>query len=152
MKTPFIFCFFLLAFAVHLPAQKISKAEAKQLLVKTLDCLKTNDTAAFVNMWYFDDTPRPYDKTIFAKQDAVEEFIELKKFLDTALTQNLPFDAIDVEKMSSFGKYKVKYKIKGWFKYDEKLKYYKGYGFLADYINKQWLFRFTVERSTSYRS
>lgn len=132
--------------------QKISKKEAQQILEKTLGYLKTNDTTSFVNLWHFDDTPRPYNKKIYTKRDAVEEFIELKSFLDTALTKNLPFDEIDVEKMDSYEKYKVKYKIKGWFKYDEKQKYYKGYGFLIDNFDGKWGFRFTAETSTSYRS
>lgn len=132
--------------------QKLSKKEAQQILDKTLGYLKTNDTTSFVNLWHLDDTPRPYNKKVYTKQDAVEEFIELKSFLDTALTNNLPFDEIDVEKMESYEKYKVKYKIKGWFKYDEKKKYYKGYGFLIDNINGRWGFRFTAETSISYRS
>ncbi len=141
-----------LTMTVNLFGQKITKKEAQQILEKTLAYLKTNDTASFVNLWHFDDTPRPYNKKVYTKLDAVEEFIELKSFLDTALTKNLPFDEIDVEKMDSYEKYKVKYKIKGWFKYDEKQKYYKGYGFLIDNINGKWGFRFTAETSTSYRS
>ena len=137
---------------VNLFGQKISKKEARQILDKTFGYLKTNDTASFVSLWYLDDTPRPYNKKVYMRQNAVEEFIELKSFLDTALAKNLPFDEIDVEKMDSYEKYKVKYKIKGWFKYDEKQKYYKGYGFLIDYINGKWVFRFTAETSTSYRS
>ena len=132
--------------------QKISKKEAQQILEKSLGYLKTNDTASFVNLWYFDETPRPYNKNIYSRRNAVEEFIMLKSFLDTALTKNLPFDEIDVEKLDSFDKYKVKYKIKGWFKYDEKKSYYKGYGFLIANINGKWVFRFTAETSTSYRS
>jgi hypothetical protein len=132
--------------------QKISKKEAQLILDKTLGYLKTNDTASFVNLWYFDETPRPYNKKVYKRQDAVEEFIALKSFLDTALTKSLPFDEIDVEKMDSYDQYKVKYKIKAWFKYDDSKKYYKGYGFLIDNINGKWVFRFTAETSISYRS
>lgn len=141
-----------LTITVNSFGQKISKKEAQQILEQTLGYLKANDTTSFVNLWHFDDTPRPYNKKVYTKRDAVEEFVELKSFLDTALTKNLPFDEIDVEKMDSYEKYKVKYKIKGWFKYDEKQKYYKGYGFLIDNINGKWGFRFTAETSTSYRS
>lgn len=132
--------------------QKISKKEAQQILEKTLVYLRTNDTTSFINLWHFDDTPRPYNNKVYKRQDAVQEFIELKSFLDTALTKNLPFNEIDVEKMDSFDQYKVKYKIKGWFKYDDIKKYYKGYGFFIDNINGKWVFRFTGETSISYRS
>jgi hypothetical protein len=152
MKRTFILATICLCIAINSLGQKISKKEAQQILEKTLGYLKSNDTTSFVNLWHFDDTPKPYDKKIYTKRDAVEEFIELKSFLDTALTKNLTFDEIDVEKIQSYEKYKVKYKIKGWFKYDERRKYYKGYGFLIDNINGKWGFRFTAETSISYRS
>ena len=130
--------------------QKISKKEATQLLEKTITCFKTGDTTSFVNMWYLDKTGRPYDETVFTRQDAIQEFNELKVFLDSALTKNMTFDYVDVEKFD-WVKYKVKYKIKAWFKYDDKRKYYKGYGVLIDFVDGKWFFRFTFEQSTSYR-
>jgi hypothetical protein len=132
-------------------AQKISKKEAQQLLEKTITCLKTADTTAFANLWYIDDTGRPYDKSVFTRKHTVEEFNELKVFLDTALAKNWAFDYVDVDDFKSWSKYKVKYKIKAWYKYDEKLKYYKGFGVLVDFIEGKWAFRFTFEHSTSYR-
>lgn len=152
MKKIITLLAFCLTIALNSFGQKINKKEAQQILEKTLGYLKTNDTTSFVSLWHFDETPRPYNKKVYTKRDAIEEFIELKSFLDTALVRNLPFDEIDVEKMSSYEKYKVKYKIKGWFKYDEKQKYYKGYGFLIDKINGKWCFRFAAETSISYRS
>ena len=152
MKKIFTLTAICLTITLNSFGQKIAKKEAQQILDKTLSYLKTNDTASFVNLWYFDDTPRPYNKKVYKRQDAVEEFIMLKSFLDTALTKNLPFDEIDVEKMDSYDQYKVKYKIKAWFKYDDNKKYYKGYGFLIDNINGKWVFRFTGETSIAYRS
>ena len=145
---------FLLTFMFQIAfGQKISKKEAQQLLQNTLKYLKTGDTTAFANQWYFDNTGRPYNNKVFTRQDAVSEFYELKFFLDTALTQNLQFDEVEVENwVDAWAKYKVKYKIKGWFLYDARRKYYKGYGVLVDFVDGKWLFRFTFEKSTSYRS
>jgi len=132
--------------------QKISKKEATQLLEKTVASLKIGDTTAFASLWYLDNTGRPYDKSLFTRQDISEEFKELKVFLDTALSTNMKFDYVDVEDFSSFSKYKVKYKIKAWYLYDKKQKYYKGFGVLVDYIDNKWVYRFTFEHSINYRS
>ncbi len=149
MKKKFILVTICLTIVFDSFGQKISKKEAQQIFEKTLGYLKTNDTTSFVNLWHFDDTPRPYNKKVYTRRDAVEEFVELKSFLDIAITKNLPFDEIDIEKMDSFKEYNDKYKIKGWFKYDEKKKYYKDYGFLIYTVNGKWGFRFTTETSIS---
>jgi hypothetical protein len=132
--------------------QKISKREATELLEKTVASLKANDTTAFASLWYLDSIGRPYDKSLFTRQDIREEFNELKIFLDTALAKNMPFDYVDVEKISHWEKYKVKYKIKAWYLYDAKRKYYKGFGVLIAYIDNKWVYRFTFEQSTNWRS
>jgi hypothetical protein len=133
-----------------LSAQKLSKKEAKQLLEASFNYLKMGDSISFVNMWYFDNTSRPATQKTFAKQAAYESFYELRSFLDTALAMNLPFNEIDVEKMET--KFGYSYKIKGWFEYDKKKAYYKGYGFLLGYYDNRWAFRCYPETSISYRA
>ncbi len=132
--------------------QKISKKESTELLEKTVASLKNNDTAAFASLWYLDNIGRPYDQSLFTRKDIVEEFNELKVFLDTALAKNMKFDYVDVENISNWEKYKVKYKIKAWYLYDAKRKYYKGFGVLVGYIDNKWVYRFTFEESINWRS
>ena len=146
-----IFAIACLLFIGNLQAQKISKKEAQKLLEKTIACLKSGDTTSFANLWNFDNTGRPYDKTVFTRQNAIQEFYELKMFLDTALVKSIPFDNVEVEDFKSWSKYKVKYKIKAWFKYDDGRRYYKGFGVLVDFIDNEWAFRFTFEQSTQFR-
>ncbi|MBI2723342.1 MAG: hypothetical protein HYX39_14305 [Bacteroidetes bacterium] len=133
-----------------LSAQKLTKKEAKQLIETSLNYLKTDDSVSFVKMWYFDDTPRQATKQPFKNHAAYESYRELKRFLDTAITKNLPIVDMDIEKMDSDSGYT--YKIKGWFKYDEKRAYYKGYGFLLGYYENRWAFRFYPETSISYHN
>ena len=132
--------------------QKVSKKEATALLEKTVASLKNNDTTAFASLWYLDNIGRPYDQSLFTKKDIVKEFNELKVFLDTALVTNMKFDYVDVETISKWEKYRVKYKIKAWYLYDTKCKYYKGFGVLVDYIDNKWVYRFTFEQSINWRS
>ena len=132
--------------------QKISKKEATAMLEKTVASLKSGDTTAFASLWYLDNTGRPYDNSVFTRKDITEEFNELKVFLDTALATNMKFDYVDVDDFHSFSKYKVKYKVKAWYLYDAKRKYYKGFGVLVDFIDNKWVYRFTFEQSINWRS
>jgi hypothetical protein len=140
----------LLTFQISF-GQKMSKKEATSLLQKAITHLKNNDSTSFANMWYYDNTLRPFDNSLYTRKDAIEEFNELKIFLDTAITKNLAFDEVEIENFKSSSKFKVKYKIKVWFKYDDKLHYYKGYGPLVDFIDGKWVFRFSGDQSISYR-
>ena len=151
-----VIIFFGLIFAAQISnAQKISKQEASYLLEKAVTCLKNNDTAAFVNLWYLDNSGRPYDNTAFTKKDIIGEFNELKLFLDTAIKNNLTFDYVEIKDEKEISKHKANQfssnKILAWYLYDAKRKYYKGFGVRSAFINKQWLFRFTMQYSISNR-
>jgi len=145
MKKIFILTTFCLTLTINTFGQKLTKKEAQQFFDKTLNYLKTGDTTSFVNLWYLDNTQRPYNGKVFTRQNVIEEFNGLKTFLDTALVKNLPFDEIETEKMSN-----AFYKIKGWFKYNDK--YLKGYGFLVYFINNKWVFCYTTETSVLTRA
>ena len=99
---------------------KINKKDAKSLLDKAFTCIKNSDTNSFVSMWLLDNSDWPYHKRPFNKRDIKSDFHELKIFLDTAITQNLKFDDVEIEKettqeMLQFGQYN----IKAWFRYDK---------------------------------
>ena len=149
-----ISCFLLLN-SQMLFAQKMSNKEASQLLTKAVSCLKTNDTSAFVNLWYLDNSGRPYDNSPFTKKDILAEFNELKIFLDTALSKNLNFDDVEIKDEKDVSKHSENKfssnKILAWYLYDAKRKYYKGFGVRTVYVNQQWYFRYTVQYSISNR-
>ena len=116
--------FVCLALAVNLSGQTISQKEATELLKKSFNYLKNSDTASFVDLWYLDNTTNPPDKSAFDRQQLVQAFRELQQFLVVPV-------------------FKAKYKIKAYFKIDDKLTL--GYGFLLDYINGRWAFRWHGE-------
>ena len=122
--------------------QHLSKQDAKQLIEKTLTCLKNSDTASFVKLWYLDNASRPYHQRHFDTQDLIGHFTELRKFLDTALAQNLKIEEIEIEKQNKNDTkhYWAQYKIKAWFLYSKTNR--KGVGFNVDRINNEWFYRF----------
>jgi hypothetical protein len=134
--------------AGSLPAQTISKQEAQELLQKVINSLQNSDQASFVNLWYLDNTGNPYDNSIFDRQQVAQQFQELKQFLAVPLEKNLAFHTIEIEQMSEV--LKSKYKIKAWFKIDDS--HYEAYGFLVDYINGKWVFRWHGETTISEKA
>lgn len=154
-NLPFIIVLALICNAQISLAQKISKQEANALLEKAVTFLKNNDTAAFVNLWYLDNSVRPYDNTTFTKNDIIAEFNELKLFLDTAIKNNLSFDYIEIRDEKDVSKHKANNvssnKLLAWYLYDAKHKYYKGFGVRSIYMNNRWLFRFNMQYSISNR-
>ena len=147
MKKTALVSIFLFV-ALHISSQTLSKNEADKLLYKTLTYLKTNDTATFIGMWHLDGAKWPYHERAFDKRDVKEDFKELRKFLDTALTENYKIEDIEVEKQDKNDKdYITAYKIKAWFKYNDDDTYTKGMGFNVDYINKKWCYRYSPDYS-----
>ena len=133
--TAIIMCALLYATA-H--GQTITKKEARDLLEKAWSYLKTSDTAAFISLWMPDNSSVSYHKRPYTKQEIKNDFIQVKDFLDTALTRNLIIDNIEIEK-ENLENTDTKYWIKAWFKYDEH--YYKGFGFYVAYKNEKWVVR-----------
>jgi hypothetical protein len=130
-----------LTLTVNVFGQTISQKEATELLKKSLNCLRTSDTASFVGLWYLDNSSRTPDNAIFDRQQLVQEFRKLQQFLVVPLFRESSFDEIEFEEMPAV--FKAKYKIKAYFKIDKKLTL--GYGFLLDYINGKWTFRWHGE-------
>jgi hypothetical protein len=132
-------CFQLvcLTLAANMFGQTITQKEATELLKKSLNCLKTSDTASFVGLWYLDNAVRPPFNSMFDRQQLEQVFRELQQFLVVPLFRESSFDEIEFEEMPSF--FQARYKIKAYFKIDNKLTL--GYGFLLDYINGKWAFR-----------
>jgi len=139
-----IFCF---SFALTVSAQKLSKKEAKQMLDKTLTCLKNNDTTTFINLWYVDNAVWPYHERPFQTEDVKDHFEGLREFLDTALAQDFKIETIEIEKQNKNDtNYCAQYKIMAGFRYTRF--YGKGIAFNVDLINGKWLYRFEPDYST----
>jgi hypothetical protein len=136
-------CVLLLTIA---DGRTITKKEARQLLEKVWSCLKTSDTASFINMWLLDNIP--YHQRLYTKEDVIGDFNYLKDFLDTALSQNLQMDNIKIDKdlITAPDEFFGTYNIKAWFRYKEH--YYKGFGLYVIYKNEKWLVRFQPDTST----
>ena len=128
--------------------QALSKHEARQLIEKTMTCLKNSDTLSFIKQWQLDNAAWPYHNRPFDSVELKGHFAELRKFLDTAITRNLKIEAIEIFRQDNGNKknYWAKYKIRGWFYYDKS--YRKGIAFNVDYINGNWLYRFEPDYST----
>jgi hypothetical protein len=150
MKKIFILIVIYLTFTINMFGQKISKEEAQILLDKAFTSLKNSDTTSFINLWMFDSSTSLADEKSFTSQDAKTIFNVIKVFLDTAFTTNMKIDEIEITKMSK--ELGAKYKIKAYFKYNQKTNYIKAVGFRVDYINRKWFFRFHPEYTTGFRT
>ena len=126
--------------------QKIHKREARKLFEETMNDLRTSDTTDFIHLWYLDNSPSFYHPAPFTSKDAKSWYNQFQLFLDTAITRNLKIDEIEIEKPDTSEIAYAKYKIRVWYKYSAHR--YKGYGFLVDYVNGEWKYRFTPDTST----
>lgn len=126
-------------------SQTITQRQALDLIKKTFISLKKSDVDSFVDLWYLDNTGNPHDNTVFDRNQLVRNFEDLQLFLTVPIVKNLPFEKVEVSEMP--GVFKAKYKIKAYFKIDNKLSL--AYGFLADYINEKWVFRWHGETTIS---
>jgi hypothetical protein len=137
----------------NIQAQKLSAHSAGKLFHKTIACLKTNDTITFVGQWFFDNMPWPDNNATFDHRNAGTNFGVLKKFIDSALRNNMSIDKIEIEKENPGNKttYYAQYKITAWFNYSASLR--KGIAFNVDYTNGKWVYRFQpdyVEMENAY--
>jgi len=132
----------------NLCSQTLTQNEARDFFQKTFHSLRNSDTASFVDLWYLDQTGNPHDNTVFDRQQLVSNFKELQLFLTVPLVKGLPFEEIEITEMPAI--IKAKYKIKAYFKIDDNLSL--AYGFLLDYINGKWVFRWQGERTISPKS
>jgi hypothetical protein len=141
-----IFVLLLISSAFY--GQRISKKEASRIVQSAITSLRNNDTASFVALWYIDDSPWPYHDRVYSKKNAVSEFGYLREFMDTALVSYMAVDHIDIDRENSNGLplRSGQRIVRVWFRYGDY--YYKGFGFHLEYINRQWMVRFTPDTST----
>lgn len=118
-------------------AQTLSKKEARQILEKAWDCLKTSDTSSFVNLWQPQSFASVLEQT-YVRQQALDNFSFLNQFLDTALSRNPKISDVEIEE-HNLKDTDTKYWIKAWFKYTEND--YTGFGFYIAYKNGKWIVR-----------
>ena len=137
-----LFCLLILTVA---NGQTISKKEARHFLEKSWNYLKVSDSASFVSLWDLNPNALEHEGRPMSKCFITGNFDFMKEFLDTALSQNLKMDYIEVEKENLKGT-DTKYWIKAWFKYNKH--YYKGFGFYVAYDQGKWVVRNSP--STSY--
>jgi hypothetical protein len=120
---------------------------AEELLTKTFTYLKVSDEQAFLGQWLY-DLPLRSDEVPYMREDAREDFRELRSFLDTVLQRGTPFHGTTVEKLGKLEakSLKAKYRISAYFEVTEK--YAKGVSFYVDYVEEKWLYRSAPELHT----
>ncbi len=152
MKKSTLLLGICLSLTVITYGQKLSKKEARQILEKAWNCVKTSDTLGFVKLWIIDNKQWPYHAESFDAKQVELNFLGFKEFFDTALAKNMKFDEVECDTVEHIDPHYdfSKYYIKAWFKYNNN--YRKGFGFYMDYINKQWLIRFSPDYSYESRS
>jgi hypothetical protein len=128
--------------------QKLSKKESKQILEKTWNCVKTNDTAGFIKMWALDDKQWPYHAgQKFTEHDIRVNFGDFKRYFDVPLSKNMKIDAVESDTLSKDDPHYdfSKYYIRAWFNISATER--KGFGFYMDYVGDKWLIRFSPDYS-----
>lgn len=83
----------------------------------------------------------------FGTKEVKENYWDFKSYFDTALIKKLKFNEVEcdtVEHKDPHYDY-AKYYIKAWFKYSSTHK--SGFGFYMDYVNGQWLVKFSPDYS-----
>jgi hypothetical protein len=128
-------------------AQRMTKKVAREIIEKSLTCLKTGDTATFISMWKLDDMKWPYHDRAFQKKDVIANFKFMREFIDTAVIQNLPIDEIEIEPffLTDSVETPISHTIRVWFRYNDL--YFKGYGLHMQYIDDRWFARFDPDTS-----
>lgn len=128
--------------------QTLNKKESKKILEKAWDAVKANDTAAFAKLWIIDKQQWPFHGgQMFTHKDIYDNFLDFRSYFDSAMVKKLKFDEVEcdtVEHKDPHYEY-AKYYIKAWFKYSPT--HSSGFGFYMDYVNNQWLVRFSPDYS-----
>lgn len=140
MKTKLTYGLLILFISSTVYSQEISKKEASQLFDNAIKYIKTNDTTSFIKLWYLDNKPRPNNQNPYSQKDIKWDFVQLKLYMDSAFTQNLSINSIDIEKQTTNeGIALGKYLIRAMYKYNKY--YYKGFGFYLDYVDNKWVIK-----------
>jgi len=138
--------FTLILIGTSIWAQTITQKEAREIFQQTVYALNSSDTASFISLWHLDDSKPWFNRNReYTENDIVEEFKNLRSFLVVPLVKQLPFERIEITAMGS--SFQNTYKIKAYFKIDDKLQL--GYGFLTDYVQGRWALRWSGETTIS---
>lgn len=135
-----------LCLSVITHGQQLTKKEGTKILEQAWNDVKNSDTADFIKLWVLDDMQWPYHGgKKFEASDVKINYADFKSYLDEALVKKLKFDGVECDTLSHGDPHYdyAKYYIKAWFKLSPTHK--RGFGFYMDYVNKQWLIRFSPD-------
>lgn len=132
--------------AISYGQQKLSKKEATKILERAWDDVKKVDTADFIKLWVIDETQWPYHGgQKFGAKDIKTNFLDFRTYFDSALVKKLKFNDVVCDTLEHSDPHHdfAKYYIKATFKYSNT--HTRGFGFFMDYVNGQWLIRFSPD-------
>lgn len=131
-------------------AQKPSKKDAKAILNKSWNCIKYNDSAAFVTLWGNEELTKTNPVRPHSNGEIHNNLFYLRDFLRVAIENNMDITFMEIEKNKLDGT-DTKYWVKAWFKNQQNT--YIGYGFYIAYEQNKWVVRdypSTSRLSTGY--
>ena len=127
-------------------SQAITQNDARKIFEQTVNALNSQDTSSFIALWHLDDSkPWINRNREHTENDVIEDYKDLQNFLVVPLAKKLPFERIEITEMGAG--YNNLYKIKAYFKIDNRLQL--GYGFLTEYIGGRWALRWHGETTIS---
>lgn len=127
---------------------KLSKKEASKILEKAWTAVKKSDTASFIKLWVIDDMQWPYHAgQKFEVKDIKTNFRDFRSYFDSALIRNLKLQDVECDTIEHNDPHHdfAQYYIKASFSYSKS--HSRGFGFYMDYVNKEWLVRFSPDYS-----
>ncbi len=149
MKKMVFTTLIIVLFLPFVQGQNMNNQEARQLLDKAWNYLKTSDSASFCSFWSLNDSISKQQRRPHAKKEIIGDFIMVRVFLDTAINRNLKIDFINISEENLEGT-DTKYWIQAWFKYGKGN--YKGFGFYVAYLKNKWVVRDCPSTSTMQSS
>lgn len=135
-----------LCLSVFASGQTLTKKEATKILQRAWDDVKKSDTADFVKLWVLDDIQWPYHGGMkFGAAQVMQNYADFKQYLDEAILKKLKFDGVQCDTLEHGDPHYdyARYYIKAWFKLEDG--HMRGFGFFMQYVNKQWMVRFSPD-------
>lgn len=135
-----------LCLAVASYGQTLTKKESSKILETALADVKKSDTSGFIKLWVMDGSQWPYHGgQKFSVNDIKDNYQDFKAYFDSALVNNLKFAGMQCDTIAHDDPHYeyAKYYIKAWFKYSST--HTRGFGFYMDYVNNQWLVRYSPD-------
>jgi len=134
--------------AVSYAQPKLTKKDAGKILEKAWTAVKKSDTASFVKLWVLDDKQWPYHGgQKFEAKDVKTNFRDFRSYFDSALIRNSKLEDVECDTIEhndphyDFSKYYIKASLS----YSKS--HSRGFGFYMDYVNNEWLVRFSPDYS-----